>query len=56
MALGRSHVLLDYHLRVGEVARDTRVPSGQVLREQRLDETVTGAGTTVTQARRLNDP
>jgi len=49
-ALGRSQILLDYHLRVGEVARDTRVPSGQVLREQRLDETVTGAGTTVTLA------
>ena len=47
-SLGRSQILLDYHLRVGEVTRDTRVPAGQVLREQRLDETVAGAGTTVT--------
>jgi len=56
-ALGRSQILLDYHLRVGEVTRDTRVPAGQVLREQRLDETVAGAGTTVTliDARRPGD-
>ena len=44
---GRSEILLDYHLRVGEVTRDTRVPSGQVIEEQRLDETETGDGTTV---------
>jgi len=46
--LGRSQILLDYHLRVGEVTRDTHVPAGQALREQRLDETVAGAGTMVT--------
>ena len=46
--LGRSKIFLDYHLRVGEVARDTGIPSGQVLRQQRLDETTAGAGTTVT--------
>ena len=45
---GRSNIFLDYHLRVGEVARDTRVPTGHVLRQQRLDETTAGAGTTVT--------
>ena len=45
---GRSDVLLDYHLRVGQVTRDTRLPDGQALHEQRLDETETGAGTTVT--------
>lgn len=46
-AKGRSDVLLDYHLRVGQVTHDTRLPEGQVLREQRLDETETGAATTV---------
>src|SRR6201994_1784266 len=36
---GRSEILLDYHLRVGEITRDTRVPPGYTLQEQRLDET-----------------
>ncbi|TMB31726.1 MAG: antibiotic biosynthesis monooxygenase [Deltaproteobacteria bacterium] len=45
---GRSEVFRDYHLRVGQVTHDTRVPAGQALLEQRLDETQTGAGTTVT--------
>jgi heme-degrading monooxygenase HmoA len=45
---GRSDVFLDYHLRVGQLTRDTRLPEGYALREQRLDETETGAGTTVT--------
>lgn len=45
---GRSEILLDYHLRVGEVTRDTRLPEGQPLPEQRLDETAVGAATTVT--------
>lgn len=45
---GRNQVLLDYHLRVGQVTHDTRLPEGQSLREQRLDETEVGAGTTVT--------
>jgi hypothetical protein len=39
--------LLDYHLRVGQLARDTRLPEGQALHEQRLDETETGEATTV---------
>jgi heme-degrading monooxygenase HmoA len=43
---GRGEVLLDYHLRVGQVTADTRVPAGYELREQRLDETEVGAGTT----------
>jgi heme-degrading monooxygenase HmoA len=46
-AKGRAAVLLDYHLRVGQLTRDTRPPDGQTLREQRLDETETGAATTV---------
>ena len=45
---GRSEIFSDYHLRVGQVTRDTRPPTGQAVREQRLDETVTGEGTTVT--------
>jgi len=44
---GRSEILLDYHLRVGEIARDTQIPAGQTLREQRLDETATGDATTI---------
>src|SRR5207237_8531808 len=47
-AKGRSDVMLDYHLRVGQLTRDTRLPDGQALLEQRLDETETGAATTVT--------
>lgn len=44
---GRVEVFHDYHLRVGQITRDTRLPDGQVLAEQRLDETETGAATTV---------
>src|SRR5215472_2706855 len=36
---GRSEILLDYHLRVGQITRDTRIPEGHTLEEQRLDET-----------------
>jgi len=45
---GRSEILLDYHLRVGQVTHDTHVPAGQTIEEQRLDETETGEGTTAT--------
>jgi heme-degrading monooxygenase HmoA len=44
----RSGIFLDYHLRVGEVTHDTRLPGGHRLQEQRLDETEVGEGTTVT--------
>jgi heme-degrading monooxygenase HmoA len=44
---GRSRVLTDYHLRVGQLTRDTCVPAGHALVEQRLDETEVGDGTTV---------
>ena len=44
----RLEVFLDYHLRVGQLTRDTRLPDGHALREQRLDETETGGATTVT--------
>ena len=45
---GRGEVLLDYHLRVGQLTQDTRLPDGYTLQEQRLDETEIGEGTTVT--------
>jgi heme-degrading monooxygenase HmoA len=45
---GRGQVLVDYHLRVGQVTGDSRLPDGHRLVEQRLDETEVGEGTTVT--------
>ena len=45
---GRTEVFLDYHLRVGELTRDSRLPAGEALREQRLDETRAGEATTLT--------
>jgi hypothetical protein len=44
---GRSEILRDYHLRVGQITVDTRLPAGYALVEQRLDETEVGEGTTV---------
>src|ERR1700743_690440 len=34
-AKGRSEILLDYHLRVGQITRDTQIPPGHRLEEQR---------------------
>jgi hypothetical protein len=45
---GRTEILVDYHLRVGQVTHDTQVPNGQKIEEQRLDETEVGQGTTIT--------
>ena len=45
---GRTNIFSAYHLRVGQVTRDTRLPPGYALEEQRLDETAVGDGTTVT--------
>jgi heme-degrading monooxygenase HmoA len=45
---GRSDIFLDYHLRIGQVTHDTRVPDGHALQEQRLDETEIGDATTIT--------
>jgi heme-degrading monooxygenase HmoA len=45
---GRTEILSDYHLRVGQITADTRVPQGYRLQEQRLDETEVGEGTTLT--------
>ena len=44
---GRDQILQDYHLRVGQITQDTKVPAGMSLTEQRLDETEVGEGTTV---------
>jgi heme-degrading monooxygenase HmoA len=44
---GRQEVFLDYHLRIGQITKDTKLPEGHALREQRLDETEVGEGTTV---------
>lgn len=45
---GRREVFADYHLRVGQITRDTQLPAGLRLTEQRLDETEVGEGTAVT--------
>ena len=45
---GRAEILSDYHLRVGQLTQDTRLPDGFALHEQRLDETEVGEGTAVT--------
>lgn len=44
---GRAEILLDYHLRVGQLTQDTSLPAGHALQEQRLDETETGEGTAI---------
>ena len=44
---GRTDVFLDYHLRVGQLTHDTRIPAGYAIQEQRLDETEVGDATTV---------
>ena len=45
---GRFAIFEDYHLRVGEIVADTARPKGQVVREQRFDETEIGAAKTIT--------
>ncbi len=40
---GRFEIFEDYHLRVGEVTADSRLPEGSTLQAQRLDETAAGA-------------
>jgi len=45
---GRLEIFEDYRLRVGEIVADTAPPKGQVLREQRLDETEVGAAKAIT--------
>ena len=45
-AKGPGEVFIDYTLRTGQLMRDTDLPEGCMLCEQRLDETVAGAGNT----------
>ncbi|MGV2495334.1 antibiotic biosynthesis monooxygenase family protein [Pelagerythrobacter aerophilus] len=45
---GRAEILADYRLRISEATYDTEIPKGCELRDQRLDETETGAGTAIT--------
>ena len=45
---GRDRVLVDCHLRVGQIVADNQVPKGYALTEQRVEETEIGEGTTVT--------
>ena len=45
---GRFEIFENYHLRVGEIARDTGLPAGQSLQQQRFDETEVGAAKHVT--------
>jgi heme-degrading monooxygenase HmoA len=45
---GRFAIFNDYHLRVGQITRDTRLPAGHALGEPRLDETEVGEATAVT--------
>jgi heme-degrading monooxygenase HmoA len=55
---GRSDILLDYHLRVGQIMQDTRIPAGYALEDQRRDETEVGEATAITliDARRGPEP
>jgi heme-degrading monooxygenase HmoA len=46
--LGRGEIFEDYHLRVGQLTADTRLPAGCELREQRLDLTEVGEGSVIT--------
>ena len=45
---GRDEILLDYHLRVGEIFADNKLPEGMMLLNQRNDETEVGVGKMVT--------
>ena len=44
---GRFEVFEDYHLRVGEITADTRMPPGRTLEQQRFDTTDVGAAKVV---------
>lgn len=45
---GRTELLADYRLRIGEVTYDTEVPDGCKLRDERVDETAVGESTAIT--------
>ncbi|MGN6514449.1 MAG: antibiotic biosynthesis monooxygenase family protein [Rhizomicrobium sp.] len=44
---GREAVFENYHLRVGEITRDSAPPKGFAINEHRIDETQVGEGTIV---------
>jgi heme-degrading monooxygenase HmoA len=48
MQAARDRVFADYRMHIGEVMRDTRIPSGQKLLQQRLDITEAGVGRAIT--------
>ena len=45
---GRTHLLTNYYLRVGQITEDTRLRMENSMFKQRHDETEVGSGTTVT--------
>ena len=45
---GRFEVFEDYHLRVGEITLDTRIPPGHAIQQHRLDATEVGVAKVVT--------
>jgi heme-degrading monooxygenase HmoA len=45
---GRFEVFEDYHLRVGEIVADSKLPAGEALPQQRFDTTEAGAAKLVT--------
>jgi heme-degrading monooxygenase HmoA len=47
-ARGRSEIFEDYHLRVGEIVADSRLPAGHNLSRQRFDDTEIAAAKLVT--------
>jgi heme-degrading monooxygenase HmoA len=48
MQAARDRVFADYRMHIGEIVADTRVPQGQPLLQQRLDETEAGIGKAIT--------
>ncbi|ODU06218.1 MAG: hypothetical protein ABS81_05205 [Pseudonocardia sp. SCN 72-86] len=46
-AKGRNEIFVDYTVRTGELTQDSGAPGDGRLREQRFDETASGAGTNV---------
>jgi hypothetical protein len=55
-AKGREEVFVNYILRTGQLTHDTDLPEGCALSEQRLDETVAGAGNTAVLSTRRRPP
>jgi heme-degrading monooxygenase HmoA len=56
MQAARDRVFADYRMHIGEVILDTRIPAGQTLLQQRLDETEAGIGKAITLLDAKRDP